>query len=94
MSNPLKLAVQHNHFGVISRGNVESTQFQLEMVNRSCSFIFLTFMVAAKSKLANKVLTSNVKGIADDLKLKSDIEIHLFCSQYEYLKKFCLSQGN
>jgi len=46
----------------------------------------------AQAKLDSKnMLTSNVAHLSEDLKHKSDIEIHRFCEQYECLTKFRLS---
>jgi len=45
-----------------------------------------------KATLANKnVNTKDLTNLVDELKQKSDIEIHWFCKNYSILNKFCLT---
>jgi len=46
----------------------------------------------AKAQLANKNLaTSNLAKLAEELRMKGDLEIHLLCKNYESLRQFCLT---
>jgi len=46
----------------------------------------------AKAQLANKnLVTSNLAKLAEELQMKSDLEIHLLCKNYEALHHFCLT---
>ncbi len=53
-----------------------------------------THCSVAKAELTNKKMKKeDLSLLPEELKLKSDLEIHLFCKNYDVLHGMCLTDG-